>query len=276
MTIADKVTLITALSPELLKQQILIRYSELEYLTECQGTFDILRNSKLLNSVYLNIFKQLPFMIFVKNIISDNQLDIIKQFMTNSTDRFTPPGDNRIYYFSESYQIYFQKGLKINPIHAKGANSPTKKVDDQIHILCKHFYAELKKQGVDYGKGERQMNVFLTTGKIENNNKSHVRWHRYEDSEQIPDYSMVILLDDLTWIGGNLLCQYTGRNINVYRKKIFDSPIIHFIPQFKCGIILRNYDTRHMVDLINSSQSNLTTTRSVIVLQLYKKLYAYD
>ena len=61
---------------------------------------------------------------------------------------------------------------------------------------------------------------------------------------------------------GNLLCQYTGRNINVYRKKSFDAQIIHIFSQFKCGIILSNYDTKHMVDLINLSLPNLTTTRT--------------
>lgn len=86
---------------------------------------------------------------------------------------------------------------------------------------------------------------------------------------------MVILLDKKEWNGGDFLCQYTGKNVDVYRKKPFKTPIINVTPKYRGGIILRNNDTRHMVTKIIPIPK-INATRSVIVLQLYSKIYGYD
>lgn len=134
----------------------------------------------------------------------------------------------------------------------------------------------MSNNNINFDKNSCQLNVFLTQGNV--NGKIHVRWHRDEDSDakQISRYSMVVLLDEPSWSGGNFLCQYTGENVDIYKKKKFNTPIIKFTPIFRGGIILRNTDTRHMVDKIISSVVSTKTKRTVVVLQLYNKIYAYD
>ena len=215
-------------------------------------------------------------MIFIPNIISIIDIVAIKKFMEkNNTNTFKPVGDNRIYFFSESYQVFFDnEKLLISSIYKKSENSPDKKMNIIIQNLCKQFYEKLKENHIDFQNNECQLNVFLTQGNI--NNKVHIGWHRDEDScsKKIPEYIMVVLLDEPNWMGGNLQCQYIGDK-DVYDKKI-NSPIIKFVPQFRGGVILRNTDTRHMVDKIIKSTSKSSNKRTVIVLQLYKQIYAYD
>ena len=185
-----------------------------------------------------------PYYQIVPDMLTDGDIDILHKFMKeNDKNTYTTIGDKRQYYFSESYGIYFAlNGLTINNKHIKSETSPTTEVEQVIEKLCKTFYNGLEKDGIKLGKKERQLNVFLPIGKINKNTKQnelHLRWHRDTDDANVPVYTLVVLLDKQNWKGGEFLCQYTGKNANVYQKKPFNTPVIELKPEFKNGIILK-------------------------------------
>jgi hypothetical protein len=281
---------INSIESNILEKVLATIYTDPAYFTKIQRTLDKLRNCKSLNLAQKNTIKSFPFLLFISDIITSIDIMIIKNFMKKSKDIFCPTDsdNNRQYYFSESYQTYFlNEKLYTKSIYQKGKGSPTKEIDNIIQRITDQFYTTLKTHCNNFNKNDckqYQLNVFLAQNKTKDNTNSfkpesnaHVAWHRDCDGKNIPDYSMVILLDEPTWIGGNLLCQYTGINLN--RKKTFKTPIVTFTPQYKGGIILRNYDTQHMVDEIKpipKPNNDNSFVRSVLVLQLYKHMYAYD
>ena len=275
----DKVQILNAIDPRILKNVLVDKYSDPIFLATQQHILEKFRHNSNLKSHHKTIMKELPFMVFVPNVISLPDVTKIKKYTNDSNQTFKALGDERKYYFSESYQVYYFKNkLCVSPIHIKGSNSPPESIDNVIQKLCRYFYSKLSEHDIEFGN-QRQLNVFLVVGNTEQRFEQHLRWHRDADEKNIPTYSMVVLLDEPKWKGGNLLCQYTGEKANVYRKEPFDTPIIKFVPQFRGALILRNIDTRHMVDKIslkNNSSTGSNKTRMVMVLQLYKKMYAYD
>lgn len=172
-------------------------YSNPIYIMKYQYIIDRLRQCKTINKPIRNILISYPFLLVVPNFIQSKDIEMIKNFMkSNNKNTYNTIGDNRKYHFSESYQVYFPNNkLEINEIHSKGDNSPTFIIDKIIQNLCQNFYLELKKNGINYGTDERQLNVFPPFAYIKNDPTEHLRWHRDCDGKNIPEYTMVILLD---------------------------------------------------------------------------------
>jgi hypothetical protein len=257
-------------------------YINVDTIANNQNILNELRQVNNLKKSLKNIVNKFPLVVFSPNVIAKSDVKIIKNFM-KQTDVFNSDGDKRDYYFSESYITLNQKSksnFKITSIFDKDVNSPTILIDQIIHKLCNSFLDELKKINVNVDPINKQFNVFLAEGKINNdlNNSHHVRWHRDSDTDlsQTPEYSMVVLLDEKNWSGGDFCCQYIGKNTNPYGKKKINAPIIKLEPQYCGAIILKNDDTRHMVTKIESIESNenKTTSRSVLVIQLYMNQYS--
>lgn len=276
ISIDNKIKELNVASPNVLLALIKKQYLNMNNLNNLNMNLDELRENDKLKKSVKNVLKKFPFVLFAQNIITEINIKKIKKFMkTSQFSSFKSYGDKRDTFFSESYHARFAiKDTTISSIYAKGENSPTKEIDDIIKTLCHKFYLTLKEHNVDFTDHDKQINVFLARGG-KDNDKKHVRWHRDEDGQNIPSYSMVVLLDKPTWDGGDFLCQWIGKNANAYKKKAFTSPIINITPKYKGGIILRNYDTRHMVEAI-TTKSKKIVERTVLVLQIYDNLYAYD
>jgi hypothetical protein len=282
-----------------------IIYADIKTINEYQNSIDALRKLKdksesRPNVTFSRILNNFPFVTKIPNIVSEEDVRIVEEFMKrNST--FGTVGDNRQYYFSESYLLDFGKPNKENDfclssIFQKGPNSPTDVIDKIIKKVCSGIVSELKRNNIIIGANddindninnndknlERQINVYLNYGsndidKKNNNNKNleHVRWHQDcdTDAKKVPSYSIVVLLNEKKWSGGDFYCQYIGKK-NPYQRGNFNAPIIKISPEYRAGILLRNNNTRHMVDKIVFD--NDSVRRSVLVIQLFDKVYSYD